>query len=70
MEGSGNNSNVLFSLPSTACNIQGFRFKTHNGNAVSALFGLTTGTLSLFQAELQYLTPLYGSGIPIAGGGQ
>ncbi|MBZ9792907.1 hypothetical protein K9B32_22825 [Rhizobium sp. 3T7] len=39
MEGSGNHSNVLFSLLSTACNIQGFRFKTHNGNAVSALLG-------------------------------
>lgn len=70
LEGSGNNSNILFNLFSSVCNIQGFRFKTYNGNAVAAWFGLSAGTLSIYQAELQYLTPLYGSSIPIAGGGQ
>lgn len=69
-EGSGNNSNLLWNTRSSACNVQGIRLKTYNGNAACAWFGLYPGgALTLYGADLQYVTPLYGT-VPIAGGGQ
>ena len=70
MEGAGNNSNILFSTFGNNCNIQGFRFKTFNGNAAAAWFGIASGNIALYQVDMQYMTPLYGSNLPMAGGGQ